>query len=121
MAEQTDYERLSAEFRRIAGPLDFLVDSVQDGIELEEFVKSKAGQILIGRAAIEVRRQMQIILEPNTSHEKLMLAVAELRVQHRLLCAFGDVIATGRQSERLIAQGDAAAGFTTTEEEEAEL
>lgn len=100
--EVTEYDALVREYRTIAGPLEYLVDHVQDSIELEHFSATKAGKLLIGRALNGARAALVIILDPSASPDTVTLAVAELRVQHRVLECFRDIIASGKQAAQVI-------------------
>lgn len=119
--EQSDYERLSEELRKSAGPLEFLVSAVQDGIELEDLAASRAGKVIIERAAHRLRSALEVILRASESpcSEAVQRAIFELRVQHRALAHFADVIHEGRVAARRIEDGEI--DHVTTEEEDTEL
>ena len=104
--EKTDLDRIADEFRRNAGPLEYLVDAIQDGIEIEAFSASPAGKILIGRACQSARAAMEVLLDPNSSTERVMVSVQELRVQHRVLQAISDAVNSGRLATQNITQSD---------------
>jgi hypothetical protein len=98
----SEFEQLSRDYRAMAGPLEFLVDRVQEGIELEHFRDTKAGKILIGRALHAAGAALELILDPISKDDELRLAIAELRVQHRVLDAFAAVISAGNQAGQTI-------------------
>lgn len=107
MAEgMSEYEQRSAELRAIAGPLEYLVDSVQDGIEVQALRESKGGQVLIAQCCRAIKACMEVILDPNTQPVDLTNAITELRVQHRVLEMMSTTIAAGRQAGRIMAQSD---------------
>ena len=114
--EQSDFDRLAAEFRKSPGTTEFMADAVQDGIELEDFRATPAGRILIGRAVKSAHAALEVILNPNSDQASLSNAVAEMRVQHRVLNAIADAIQSGRNTERQMKFEDQP--FTDTEETE---
>ena len=113
--QMTEFEALVAEFRKTAGPLEHLASFISNGIEMEHFATTAVGKIFIGRAIAAARAALELVLDPNTADDRVLLAVQELRVQHRLLDTISTTIAAGRQAE---AQVRAEDNFRNDDEED---
>ena len=105
--DMTEYERLSIELAKLPDSTEFMARAIQDGIELEDFRKTRQGQIMIGRALKYAKAAIAIIVDPNATKEDVGRSVVELRIQHRVLMSFEDTISAGRQMNRQINQEDA--------------
>ena len=104
--EAPDYETLSRDLRDSAGPLEMLVDFVQDGIELETWGQTPAGKLLLSRARRACRLSLEVLLQPSAKGDEIDRALFELRVQHRVLQSYADVVSIGRESERRLVNQD---------------
>ena len=104
--QMTEYEALAAEFQRLSGPLDASVQYIQDGIEMEDFRQTRPGKVIIGRSVKSLKHHLELVLDPNVSGQDLLNAVAELRVQHRVLESISETVNVGRIVTRRITQED---------------
>ena len=107
-AEISGYEVLEQQLRKSPGVTDFVVQAIQNGLELEVFRGTKPGKLLIGRAVQGMINHLELVLDPNLSGEKLLQAVAELRVMHRMLVFIEETIAGGTAETTKLSQDEDA-------------
>jgi hypothetical protein len=109
MTEKTEpegYEALARSFRDSLGPLEMLADFVEDGLELEAWGATKTGRLLLTRARSAARVSIEVLLRPNSTDDEIARALMELRVQHRVMQAYSDVVQMGRDAQRRILEAE---------------
>lgn len=102
----SDYEALTLEFRRAGSPLEFIVPHIQAGHEIEDFLKTKPGQIIVGRARDAIMRALDLIADRSVTGPAHDAAVHEFRVQVSILATLADVVAVGEKAQQRILQPD---------------
>lgn len=109
--EVSDFEALTQQLRNAPGVVDHVAKAITDGIEMESFRDTPVGKMLIASAVESMVKSMEVILDPNTSGQHLLDAVAELRVRHRMLVVIDDTIKAGRGAAKRLAQSQEEPGL----------
>jgi hypothetical protein len=82
--------------------LDRLLDIAQEGIEVESFLATPTGKLVVTESRAESRTALAIILSATSDEAQVRKAVIELRIQHRMLDQITKTVARGRAAERAL-------------------
>lgn len=102
----SDMDRLSREYARVAGPHDVYGPHIQNRVQLQDFMATRPGAMLVGQAVRAALAAIDAIVDPNLNRRGVLIAVYELRVQHRLLENISAVLNQGRQAEKQVILAD---------------
>ena len=105
--EMTDFDRLTQELRKQPGATEHAVKLVTEGIEIEAFMATPAGKVIVGGSLRGMVTHLEFILDPNVGGEELLNAVHELRSRHRVLMIIEEAVASGKAAaQRLTSLSD---------------